>query len=42
MTRETTLAAGHGLPIIGLLLPHAWALPLNKVNEPNFGGNPYA
>jgi len=35
-------ATGHGLPIVGLLLPHAWSLPLNMVTEPYLVGNPFA
>ena len=27
-------ATGHGLPIVGLLLPEAWTLPFNTVTEP--------
>ena len=27
-------AIGHGLPITGLLLPHAWTLPFNTITEP--------
>ena len=35
-------ATGHGLPIVGLLLPHAWTLPLNMVTEPYVRGHPFA
>lgn len=35
-------ATGHGLPIVGLLLPHAWTLPLNMVTEPYLVGHPFA
>lgn len=35
-------AVGHGLPLVGLLLPHAWSLPLNTVTEPYMSGHPYA
>lgn len=35
-------ASGHGLPIVGLLLPQAWRLPFNVVTEPYLEGHPLA
>lgn len=34
-------ATGHGLPLVGLLLPHAWSLPLSTLTEPYMAAHPY-
>ena len=33
-------ATGHGLPIVGLLLPETWTLPFNTITEPYLQNNP--